>query len=491
MSWREQLSRIFGASKQGKTPRSMPDFGELRALLQRPPSEDGWLLLTGLIDHAREMLDEDEFEHQWVDYACDHLESWAAELRKCPEHWCEELLQGQRATSHLKLVRQLDLTERLGSKQAKLRRIITCEHLARVERLALGNLEFSPRALGTLLHEGPWQKLRGLSVTHVDLSESSGLLEHRNCASLETLELNQNDLNEGTLARMLQSAFAPNLRALSITNNPALGPKAASHIAENPSLANLRVLEMCGCGLLGQGLRTLAASPHLTQLSTLRLRQNRIEPGAIAALEHAPWSELAELDITGCLVGNEGAKPLLAFPFATSLRKLEVSGCGLGPEGLSLLTHAEDYSALRELDVTNNDLGGGFLDVFAGCVWEALEVLDARFNGLRDEDVRAMLTSPFVASLEELSLAFNMLGDDTASMIAAAPFRKLEHLDLNNNSVTDRGAQALMASTSLEGLHLDIGNNLLSDDTREQLDRSPRFKSVHHHSFKMAPTPTY
>jgi Ran GTPase-activating protein (RanGAP) involved in mRNA processing and transport len=491
MPWREQLSRIFGSSKPTKTTSANPDFGELRALLQRPPSEDGWLLLTGVIDHAREALPEDEFEHQWIDYARDHLKSWPPHLRKCPEHWCEALLQGQLPTSHLQLVRHLDLTEKLGSKQAKLRRVVGCAHLSDLERLELGNPELSPQALATLLYEGPWKNLRELLVTRVELSDEPQLLAHENCANLETLELNQNELQPEVLEALLQSASSSKLRALSITNNPALGPRAASHIADNPELADLRVLELCGCGILGQGLRALAASPNLARLDKLGLRQNRIEPGAIEVLEHAPWANLTELDIAGCLVGDHGAKPLLAFPFASALRTLEASGCGLGPEGLALVAHAEDFKNLRVLDVTNNDLGGGLPEAFAGCVWEALEVLDMRFNGLRDDDVRALLTARFVPTLRDLSLAFNMLGDEAAAMLGAAPLEPLERLDLNNNSVTDRGARSLMESTSLQNVNLDLGNNLLSDDVRAQLDRSPLFASVHHHSFKMAPTPTF
>lgn len=490
MSWREQLRRIFGAPITATSP-TPPDFGELRATLQNPPSEDGWLLLTGLLDHARSVLPPEEFEQQWVDYARDHLKTWPDSLRPCPDHWCEELLQSQGPTTHLQLVRQITLLDKLGHKQAKMRRILACEDLAQVTRVEVGSPELAPQALHALLHEGPWKHLRELQVSRVDLSEMPELLSHPRFDALEVLELHQNELTAPVLERLLDGSFAPGLRDLALLYNQTLGPAGAISLAEQRALTKLRRLEICGCGILEEGLLALTTADHLANLSTLRLRQNGLELDGIAALEQAPWHRLVTLDIAGCGSRGSLAKSLLGFPFREHLEVLDVSGCGLGPEGFSVLAGGGAYSNLRTITLTNNELGGSLRDALASCHWDDMTAIEFDFNGLRDDDVTALLSTAFAPNLERLSLAFNGLGNASARALAGASLSKLELLDLNNNNITDEGAEHLMMSTALSGLHLDISNNLLSDEVRARLDECDLFERVNHHSFKMAPVPVY
>ena len=61
-------------------------FGELRSLLQRPPSEANWLELCELLERA--WLDHpEELEHTLLPYTAQALSRWPDALRKMPGNW--------------------------------------------------------------------------------------------------------------------------------------------------------------------------------------------------------------------------------------------------------------------------------------------------------------------------------------------------------------------------------------------------------------------
>ena len=79
------------------------DFGELRSLLQQPPSAQVWEALCALVFPAKWEKTAD----QWLPYAQDQLDRrWPDDLRVMPLKWA----QRKRPPSALQLVRHLSLS---------------------------------------------------------------------------------------------------------------------------------------------------------------------------------------------------------------------------------------------------------------------------------------------------------------------------------------------------------------------------------------------
>ena len=98
----------------------------------------------------------------------------------------------------------------------------------------------------------------------------------RNLTRLEIIVSRRHRIPIRAFARFLATLEAPNLRHLLIRRHPLgiLGPRA---LAKNPSLGELRVLDLYHTGLTGDGLATLAGSPTFAYLEVLNVRGNPIE----------------------------------------------------------------------------------------------------------------------------------------------------------------------------------------------------------------------
>lgn len=151
------------------------------------------------------------------------------------------------------------------------RLVASAPHGARLLSLqALGSL--SDSAVIALL-EGPWDALRGLNLG----------------ASVTAY----------SLPRVLQCERLSSLERLSITGSDVGGALGAA-LAEGCALLTLQTLFAASCGLTDDDLAALAASPLLSQLTTLCITNNEYGPAGLKAIaDSANSATLRFVEIDG------------------------------------------------------------------------------------------------------------------------------------------------------------------------------------------------
>ncbi len=240
------------------------------------------------------------------------------------------------------------------------------------------------------------------------------------CANFELVrELTVHPLavQAGALAH-LPDANAGGLRRLAV--RAPLGDPGAALLAATPCV-NLSALDVAGCEIGADGLRLLAHSPHLRQLTSLVAFRNRF----------------------GC----DGLVELVRSPLADRLSVLEVQNAGVGDRGAVALAESPllDRLAGPGLNLSMNPISdAGAVALAASPHLEPFTELILRDCRVSDRGAAALADSPHVANLKYLDLWQNRVGDAGARALAASP-----HLDgaceisLRDNAITARGAEPL------------------------------------------------
>ncbi|HWO26635.1 MAG TPA: COR domain-containing protein [Kofleriaceae bacterium] len=239
-------------------------------------------------------------------------------------------------------------------------------------------------------------------------------------------------------------------------------------ISKLASLTDLTCLDVSGNLLGDEGAHVLAS---LTGLTSLSVSANRI--GHEGARSLATLTNLTFLDASANLLGVEGTRALTAL---TGLTSLELWGNQIedgGARALAALT------SLTALDASANSIGEDGARALAALT--SLTTLDLLGNQIGAAGVRALAS---LADLTFLDLGGNRFGDDGARALATltnltalhmkrghigddgaralATLTNLTTLDLSDNQIGAEGARALTALTNLTTL--DLGDNQIGDE---------------------------
>jgi uncharacterized protein (TIGR02996 family) len=106
--------------------------------------------------------------------------------------------------------------------------------------------------------------------------------------------------------------------------------------------------------------------------------------------------------------------------------------------------------------------------------------LAAYYSPLGPRGARALLSSPSLRRLTELSLVGTLLADEGAAVLAEAPhLKRLARLNLHGNRIGAAGAAALARLPQLAGLAaLNLGGNRLGPDGAAALAASPHLRRL-------------
>ena len=239
------------------------------------------------------------------------------------------------------------------------------------------------------------------------------------------------------------SAPIAELRELSLTGRPTLEDEVG-WLADSPQLSTLRVLT--ARGLWVEGLRRLTASPHLSGLKAFRLPSNNLGNAGIQILTRAAsLTSLEELTLSGQSYERYGEDPtiqassmhaLAGWAGLASIHSLSLMGSNLGRDGLRALLRSPHVGALKELSLRAGQLDG-----------QAMAEFDSARAGLQ---------------FETLDLGENVLKDLGAEYIAIVPcLHELKTLRLDRCEITSNGAQLFAKKARfLGGLRLlEVGHN--------------------------------
>jgi Ran GTPase-activating protein (RanGAP) involved in mRNA processing and transport len=408
---------------------------------------------------------------------------------------------------HLPLLRSLDMSRcNLGGKG-------TCELLAApcLEQLTYLNLGYNdgkPKLTQALRSAPCTQHLTHLALASNALADKGAAmladaplhsLQHLNLSAngltptgaqalaaapwfpqLQHLNLAYNRLTPAGLSALLRAKPSGNLHTLLIPG-VQLDHHALAELAEAPLLASLQRLDLNANSAFFEvlpfgdsGLRTLAASPHLTALNTLNLTSNALSIEALAALANAPHlTALTDLNLASCALGLEHLDALLDGPLIARITCLTLFGNALGPE-LGARLKATHLPRLQHLDLTHCLLNDGALrDLLASPHLDAaLTHLHLAWNDLTAAGLDALARAPH---LQHLDLLGNPLDDEAADVLASTcPLPCLRVLDLRRTPLNPAGLRALARAPWLPHLRQLLLTDPNDDTQRLFLEVNPR-----------------
>lgn len=373
---------------------------------------------------------------------------------------------------------------RLQSLESILPDVLESPHLARLRGLDLSDQFFDPLVFEMLIGSQHFPRLESLNLSGTPICSDDGFHQ---LASMEELE----GLRELSLSNR-RNDFDPESVG-GFRHRFGISGEAMGALAHSPHLRNVTRLRL-GCStydLTAEAVEVLAASPlleQLTELSTsypaapysdldnlleallsskgvarlqvLRLRRSLAHELPLDGLFNSPHlANLRCLDLSNCM--PEDARPVAGLADAghlANLRELNLSGCKIGDEGMHDLCRAKGLPKLAALNLDRDFFSAEAVRAFAGSpLLGRLRWLSMQGPGM-----------PVVrrsGERERRGHRERRVGDGIAAAFASsAQAAGLVYLDLGNQRLTDAGLSALAGSSHLANLMtLRLWNNEIGE----------------------------
>jgi Leucine-rich repeat (LRR) protein len=416
----------------------MDTFGDIRSLLQLPPTQERWNTLCALLDAARPSRTARDLV---LPYARDHLARWPDPLRMAPWRWLVQTIFEDDPPLGWSLVRHVSFSPAAPLNNSWTERVAGSPHLDGISHLSLTSCHIGGAPLARILDAPCMPHLRALdlSFNHVRDDGLRGITRTQNLRSLERLELVANGVMFHGVKFIGDSPWWPGLKALDLAQNH-LNPQALVALGGALDAGALEHLELRanahGVSHV-PSLSRLVCAPGASSLRSLGLAQNNLDAQHVRAIADSPHlTSLERLDLSSGR-SHRAARPiepadmlaLRASAAATSLRELSLAGYTLSDEAVAALVDGDELQHLTRLDL--------------------------RFNAIGDRGANA-LASAYLPNLRRLDLGYNRLSSRGARALAHAEhLSRLEHLDLfANHNLSDADADRLRASPHLPDIKL-------------------------------------
>jgi hypothetical protein len=319
-------------------PRAL--FGELRSLLQQPPSAPRWDALCAHLD----LWSPAALEEIALPYALDLLEPWPRALRVTPRRWLEQ--------ARSDAAPQLALCRTLAS---------------------------PPEQLG-------W----------VDDALMTALAGCAALSGITALTLQEQAIGMIGAAALAASPHLTRLTSLALTSNP-LGAEGAASIAASRSLSSLRSLDLSWCGIGDGGALALAASDTLSHLEHLDLCGDELlNEGGLALARSPLLRTVVTLDLSfNWELSDAACVPLIERADLTRLTHIDLQATASGPGALRALCRAPMLDHLVSAMLYSADLSLDTARIIAASPRLAsLETLHFALNGAEPDALRLLAATP-------------------------------------------------------------------------------------------------
>lgn len=414
------------------------DFGELRSLLQQPPSPQVWDALCTLVFPAKWERHAD----LWLPYAQELLDRcWPDHLRLLPIQCAER----KRLPSLARLARHLTLAHNTPRQLTHILAMLAAHPLPLTQLTMRGGRGLSEAEAQTL-----WDALGSLEVATfesviLDEPMAHQLAHHPHTARLTALRLSRAWMADPALCAILRSPHLARLRALRLrwrsnTLNAALGEA----LAASAFTAGLTALDLGQTTLHGDTLRQIARVPW-PALRALDLEAAQPPPDALR-LMLAAAPNVHDLN----LCGHSACEPLIEALCEVETLRLEALELSFGrasSAAFARLLTAPQTSALTRFTARDVALGAaGAEALLLGDAAQRLEALSMQGEEQGEAFWRA-LGAARLPRLTSLSLAGARLGALELDALCAAQMPALTTLDLNRATLPD-DAPARLARAS-------------------------------------------
>jgi uncharacterized protein (TIGR02996 family) len=227
----------------------------------------------------------------------------------------------------------------------------------------------------------------------------------------------QQFLNQG--AAVLSVANFHNVADLRLTAN-WIGESGVAALVANPSVRQLRKLELYSSDLTDAAIATLASAPWFPGLHSLEVGNNPFgEPGLHSLIGATGSGALRSLSIQGPTVSTPGKRfddnalaALFGSPRLAELQDLDLTLNSIGDSGVDILCTPKTTFRPRRLRLGDNAITDRGAESLAG--WSGLEQvtkLDLDSNELGARGVFALARSPYLTRIKAISLMFNPISE--------------------------------------------------------------------------------
>ncbi|MBA4190559.1 MAG: hypothetical protein C0467_21440 [Planctomycetaceae bacterium] len=183
-------------------------------------------------------------------------------------------------------------------------------------------------------------------------------------------------------------------------------------IANSPSMARLRSLDLQQTRLTDAGFKALCDSPHLNSLWRLEAIQNRLTIHAARAFAEAKGlAALTRLNLGRNRIGPKGTEILVSGPNAGRLSELILWSNGVTDQGVEAICKQKHLCNLTHLSLNGNLLTNrSAVAIAAAKNLRGLWYLDLESNGISSVGAFALANSPYLANITRLELERNRIG---------------------------------------------------------------------------------
>lgn len=465
-------------------------FGDLRALLQEPPSAPAWELLCRLLDAWPE--DDPELEVSALPYALQHTGRWPEALRAAPRA-AVSALHDARAQPSLRIAHSLD-TFSLGTDAW---RALLLRDLP-----ALSSLSVNTRNLRSHDALASWPALAHLQHLSIAHTVSARWLNARSLPALRSLDESRlrdqpqqlvalhHELpplhaltTRASAAQALWQLRSPDRRAALRELTLHVEPPAQSGGGAHALLQSLRHERDDFSALTALDLHGLHAEPGQLAsilppgLQRLAIIQTRVPAQDWTTMLSHPHDSLRELHLWTALEGD--ATRQLAALSLPALHKLTLTAPRIAPAQLAALLRSDWFPRLESLQLTGQQLDAALLRalpamprltelVLADCAISpdalaalmeggrlpALTRLELTDLPLAMTDALTLAKSPTSAHLTELALRACRISSDQLMAMTSGPWPRLTSLDLRATPLSADHLATLHAAPLTRALRL-------------------------------------
>ncbi len=335
-------------------------FGDVRSLLNQPPSAGAWEALCALLD----AFSPDALDAQVLPYVEGMTRRWPEALCVAPQRWVLDVLAGTHRP-FWSIVRALDLSC-LYLTPEQILTLLADAQLERVNLLAMSSNRIGPEGARILAARADLGQLHTLDLgfNGLKVEGARALKQAQSFGGLRALVLDSNGLGGAGLRALASASWWRQLERLDLRDNKLDTESMARGLAKTPRLRAVKLdHNTIGVGRLGQ---VLGACDETMRLHTLELRYCNLDDRDVELLCNTPaTSSLERLDLSRNAISVRGARALASSPLAHTLTALyldagpiERQGCealasmpalrrvGLGPRG-----HAQPFAHRPEVTV--------------------------------------------------------------------------------------------------------------------------------------------
>lgn len=328
-----------------------------------------------------------------------------------------------------------------GLSQASVIALSKIAGIARLETLRLVESSLGAAAVDALFPR--LANVRTLNLYQTGFRDD-GLAALARLPRLRAVDLSGTGITYDGLETLLGNTDLASLERLSL-RWLAPGTDGAGFVAEHLALPGLTHLDV-GCSHYSDGdVRHLAGNAVFRRLRALRLEQNEITDGAVAAL--APLTKLEVLDLSTNAIGLPGVTALAGL--AIPLRSLRLYQTAVDDEQLVALAKAK--FPLQHLDLGYGEISEVGIRAIGKAGWP-LETLKLWACKIRDTGAHALADADFTATLRELTVGYNDLTDVGVLALASGNWSRLERIVFRGDAIGEPAARALGVTTRMPSL---------------------------------------